>query len=350
MEVSQIIEAVDVEEYMSQYCDFEEKGGELWSISPFNPDEKTPSFSLRPETKQFYDFSVGFGGNVIDFIMRMDGVTVHGAVQKLKAFAHITETEDGLITRLEASRIAKKYRTQDRKTMHTTAKPLPENYMERFEFRKDKLKLWADEGIDWDIMRKYGVRYDAMDDRIVYPVRDYDGRIFCVSGRTCDPDYKQKKLRKYTYMGSIGTLDTIYGLAENCVAIKEKKEIIIFEGAKSVMLAHGWGFDNCAALLTSHLSQSQFESLLTLSNYSHVAITFALDADIDLTKDARIMQLTRYASVFWVRNRHQTLEDKMSPVDRGQEIWEWLYRQKEPLNERTLNNENYRFREKGERR
>lgn len=332
MEVADIIEQVDVVEYISQYCELEEKGGELWAISPFNPSERTPSFSLRPETKKFYDFSVGYGGNIIDFITRLDGVSVFQAVQKLKAFAHITETEDGLVTKLEASRIAKKYKVNERNTPVMTAKFLPENHMECYEFRKDKLQLWVDEGISWDALKRFGVRYDALDDRIVYPIRDYDGRIFSVSGRTCDPDYKAKKIRKYTYMGSIGTLATIYGYAENRKEILERKEIIIFEGAKSVMAAWGWGYENGAALLTSHLSQNQFEALIKLSSFHGVEIVFALDSDIDITKDERIMRLKQYAKVSWVKNRGKLLEDKMSPVDQGKEIWERLYVQRERLN------------------
>lgn len=332
MEVADIIEQVDVVEYISQYCELEEKGGELWAISPFNPSERTPSFSLRPETKKFYDFSVGYGGNIIDFITRLDGVSVFQAVQKLKAFAHITETEDCLVTKLEASRIAKKYKVNERNTPVMTAKFLPESHMECYEFRKDKLQLWVDEGISWDALKRFGVRYDALDDRIVYPIRDYDGRIFSVSGRTCDPDYKAKKIRKYTYMGSIGTLATIYGYAENRNEILERKEIIIFEGAKSVMAAWGWGYENGAALLTSHLSQNQFEALIKLSSFHGVEIVFALDSDIDITKDERIMRLKQYAKVSWVKNRGKLLEDKMSPVDQGKEIWERLYVQRERLN------------------
>lgn len=332
MEVADIIEQVDVVEYISQYCELEEKGGELWAISPFNPSERTPSFSVRPETKKFYDFSVGYGGNIIDFITRLDGISVFQAVQKLKAFGHIQETEDGLVTKLEASRIAKKYKVNERNTPVMTARSLPENHMECYEFRKDKLQLWVDEGISWEALKRFGVRYDALDDRIVYPIRDYDGRIFSVSGRTCDPDYKAKKIRKYTYMGSIGTLATIYGYAENKKEILARKEIIIFEGAKSVMAAWGWGHENGAALLTSHLSQNQFEALIKLSSFHGVEIVFALDSDVDITKDERIMRLKQYAKVSWVKNRGKLLEDKMSPVDQGKEIWERLYVQRERLN------------------
>lgn len=331
MEVSDIIDAVDISEYMSQYCEFEEKNGELWSISPFNPDERTPSFSLRPDAGVFYDFSVGFGGNIVDFIMRKDNVSLVGAINKLKKYAHITETDEGLVTRLEATRVAKQYRKTEKPRQQMTAKFLPDDYMDRYEFRKDKLQMWADEGITWDSMRKYGVRYDALDNRIVYPIKDYDGRIFSVSGRTCDPDFKAKGLRKYTYMGSIGTLATIYGFSDNREAILQSNEIILFEGAKSVLLMDGWGLNNTGALMTSHLSQNQFEFLIRLSSFSDIRVVFALDSDVDITKDDRIMKLLSYARVEWVQNRNDLLEPKMSPTDKGFDVWKRLYTQRRRL-------------------
>lgn len=63
MELSELIESVDILEYISQYTEFTEKNGEYWALSPFK-DEKTPSFSVRKETNSFYDFSSGIGGNV----------------------------------------------------------------------------------------------------------------------------------------------------------------------------------------------------------------------------------------------------------------------------------------------
>ena len=68
MEVADIIEAIDIAEYISQFVDLEEKGGELWGLSPFK-DENTPSFSLNPEKGFWYDFSAGVGGNLIDMKM-----------------------------------------------------------------------------------------------------------------------------------------------------------------------------------------------------------------------------------------------------------------------------------------
>ena len=63
MEVDDILEQVDILEYISQYCDFEEKNGEYWALSPFK-EEKTPSFSVNTEKQRFYDFSSGAGGKL----------------------------------------------------------------------------------------------------------------------------------------------------------------------------------------------------------------------------------------------------------------------------------------------
>lgn len=331
MEVSDIIDAVDAVEFLSQYCEFEEKGGELWAISPFNPSERTPSFSLRPESKIWFDFSAGFGGNLIDFIVRKEHVDVRRAVNTLKKFAQIYEKDGEVVARMEAARIARRFRQQDKARPQMTAKFLPDNYMGRYEFRRDKLQLWADEGISWESMRKFGVRYDAFDDRIVYPIRDIRGNIFTVSGRTCDPQWKEKGLRKYTYLSSIGALDTVYGFFDNHSDILEQKEIILFEGAKSVLLADTWGIHHTGALLTSHLSQNQFEFLLRLSSFHGAAIVFALDSDVDILKDDQIRKLCSYARVSWVQNRGGLLEPKMAPVDRGLEVWQTLYEQRRKL-------------------
>ena len=56
MELSELIDSVDILEYISQYADFEEKGGEYWCLSPLK-SENTPSFSVRRETNTFYCFS-----------------------------------------------------------------------------------------------------------------------------------------------------------------------------------------------------------------------------------------------------------------------------------------------------
>lgn len=319
-------------EYISQYTELTEKNGEFWGISPFNTHERTPSFSIRKESGYFYDFSAGFGGNLVDFVMRHDDCSVAQAINKLKQYAHITEDGEGRpVQRLSVVSVAKKYRNDKRAPPQCTAKILPDNYMERYEFRKDKLAPWFMEGIPYEVMWDYQIRYDAFDDRIVYPVRNLDGKIFCISGRTCDPNYKEKGIRKYTYTTQIGSLPALYGFWENRNAIIERKEAIVFEGCKSVLKGIAFGYPNGIALLTSHLSPFQADAMIRIASFYGVRFVFALDSDIDITKDKNIQRLKKYANLAWIKNRDHILADKESPVDHGKEVFDKLYNMREPL-------------------
>ena len=146
-----------------------------------------------------------------------------------------------------------------------------------------------------------------------------------IGGRTLDPDYKAKGLRKYTYFKPWGgVMPVIYGLWENREEILAKKEIILFEGAKSVLIADTWGIHNTAAIMTSHLAPFQFRILISLG----VRIVFALDAEVDIRQDVNIKKLLPYAQVEWVRNFNDLLAPKDSPVDRGREVFDILYQER----------------------
>ena len=327
-----VLSRVDILEYMQQYLPLVEENGEWWCLSPFK-EEKTPSFSVTPATQMFYDFSAGFGGNLLNFVRRYHHCTFAEAVAILKRYAGDPDvSEENLqarrIQRLSASSVARKYKDYGKKQRTSKASILPADYMERYPFDESKLQTWVDEGIAIQTMREFSVRYDPVSNRIVYPIRDMDGNIISVCGRTLDPDYKSKGLRKYTYFQTIGTLDTIYGFSDNRWDILQKNEIILFEGAKSVMLANGWGILNTGAIMTSHLNPTQFQHLLKLG----CRVVFALDEEIDITKDANIQKLMRYVRVDWVKNQDGLLSPKMAPVDAGKEVWEELYERRVRLN------------------
>lgn len=327
MDVTELLGEVDILDYISQYCDFEEKHGEYWALSPLK-QENTPSFSVDREKQFFYDFSSGAGGNVIDFIRLHDNVDLPEAFRILKKWAHIQDNQDtGEVTRLNAAKVARKFKKKLTSVKTPNSTVLDSGYMERFEFRKDKLKLWADEGIGWNVMLDYGVRYDAFSDRIVYPIKDYYGSIISVCGRTCDPDYKAHKLRKYTYFQQIGTVDTLYGFSDNRDAILASQELILFEGAKSVLLAKTWDIGNTAAILTSHLNINQMKFLIQLG----MRVVFALDKDANPLKDDNIKRLSHYVPIEYTYDSCNLLDEKMAPVDKGLEVWYKLYNSRRTL-------------------
>lgn len=322
MEIADIINSVDILEYISQYCDFEEKNGEYWALSPLK-DENTPSFSVNTEKGYFYDFSSGAGGNIITFIKKYHNCNFNKAVEILKEYANITE-DVVLDKRLTATTVLRKYRKPHKKKKEVKSSVLPSNYLDKFEYNIDKLSEWIDEGIPEEVLQSHSVLYDAFANRIVYPIYNLDGELINVSGRTLDPDHKSKGIRKYTYYSQLGELNTIYWLSQNMNEILKKKEIILFEGAKSVMKAESWGINNTGAILTSHLNPLQFRILIRLG----VRVVFALDEDVDVLEDENIKRLKRYVKVEYLSGKG-VLQEKMSPVDLGKETFLDLYEDRE---------------------
>jgi DNA primase len=315
-----LIRSIDIVEYISQFVELEQRGDEWWGLSPFK-DEKTPSFSVRPNPPFWYCYSTGQGGNLYSFIKTYFHCSGYETVKKLQAYAGVDDKTMLQRQKLDATQVFKRFTAPSKTVKTRTGVILPEDTMLRYEKRADKLDTWLREGISAASLDKFQVYYDAFSDRLVYPIRNQSGQIVNIGGRTLDPDWKEKKLRKYTYFYNWSTMDIIYGLWENLGPIKEQKEIILFEGAKSVMIADSWGISNCGALLTSHLNPSQMKLLAKLG----VRAVFALDKEVDVRKDKNIRKLSNYIHVETICDRENLLDEKDSPVDKGEGVFRTLY-------------------------
>ena len=327
MEVKELIERVDILEYISHYTDFERRGNEYFALSPLK-EEKTPSFSVDPEKQIFYDFSSGIGGDVLTFVREYHKCSFYEAVNILKKYSGCEGDVNAGDQRLSTTAVIKKVAASKRPAKISTAKILPNDYMERYDWDIKKLQVWIDEGIPSEILYEHGVRYDPFASRIVYPIHDLKGRIINVSGRTIDPRWKEKKLRKYTYYFDFSAWGDLYDLFRHQDAILQEKSVVIFEGAKSCMKAEHYGTMNTVALLTSHLNEAQLKILIQMQCHC----IFALDSDVDLRKDKNVQKLMKFCRVSWVKNRDNLLDEKESPVDRGPEVWANLYERMVRLN------------------
>lgn len=320
MDLDALIKSIDIVDYISQYVDLEQRGDEFWGLSPFS-QEKTPSFSVRRETRSFYCFSSGVGGNVLTFTKFYKKCSARQAVEFLKEFAGY----DGKLTqprgKMDATVVCKKFSKPASSRSRGTGVVLPDNCMDKYEKRREKLSVWEAEGISRESLDKFQVYYDSFSNRLVYPIRDISGRIVNVGGRTLDPQWKEKGLRKYTYFYHWGELATIYGLFDNLSDILRQREIILFEGCKSVLLADTWQVRNCGAILTSHLNPNQMKILAKLG----CRVVFALDKDVRVRDDHNIAKLKNYVNVEYIWDFNDLLGEKDAPVDKGEEIFRRLY-------------------------
>lgn len=319
MEIDELIGSINIVDFISQYVDLEKRGDEWWGLSCFK-DEKTPSFSVRENPPFFYDYSSGLGGNVFNFVKYYFNCSSRTALDILKKFAGY-DGDISVVQRPQILNVMKKYASKNTPQKQSSSVVLPEDYMNRFEKRDSKLKIWIDEGISKESLDRFQVRYDPISDRLVYPIRNMDGRIVNVGGRAVNPNWKSLGERKYTYFFQWGTINTIYGAFENMDEILKKREIILFEGCKSVLLADTWGIRNTGAILTSHLSSNNVKILASLG----VDAVFALDNDVDVKADKNIRKLSKYINVYFIRDTRGLLDTKDSPVDKGHEVFEKLY-------------------------
>lgn len=84
----EILETANVLDVVGQFLDLKRVGNEFRGYSPLN-DERTPSFYVNPGKGIFKDFSSGKGGNVVTFLMEVEGFSFPDALLWLADFYNI---------------------------------------------------------------------------------------------------------------------------------------------------------------------------------------------------------------------------------------------------------------------
>ena len=82
-DIAEVRERARIDEIVSSYVALRNAGGgSQKGLCPFH-DEKTPSFNVNPSRGFFHCFGCGEGGDVITFLMKIDGLTFGEAVEVL---------------------------------------------------------------------------------------------------------------------------------------------------------------------------------------------------------------------------------------------------------------------------
>jgi len=115
--------------------------------------------------------------------------------------------------------------------------------------------------------------YDRFRNRLMFPIRDAQGRITGFGGRALDDS-----LPKYMNSPQTAIFDkssTVYGVDRAKAAIKRENRVVIVEGYMDVIMAHQYGFENVVASMGTSLTEKQTVILQKLTN----RFTLALDSD-----------------------------------------------------------------------
>lgn len=325
---------IDLLEYASKSMDFEKRGTDSYAAHCCLHIDKTPSLIITPSKNLFHCFSCGCGGNILNWIMTFENMSFNDAVEKVGKLSGVDIRHLKQCSALKIYKsIARIYDASNKKRV-IDRKILDESEIKKYS---DEVPYeWVEEGINPWIMKKYNIRIDNNSNRIVYPVYDSSLNLIGFKGRTRFKNYKEMRIKKYQNYQKIGATDFFIGMKENYQNIKRRNEVIIFEGIKSGMKVEEWGYDYWLASETGWLNDEQILILIKLQIKN---VVIAYDNDVTLKKIRECTEkLRRFTNVYAVIDRKSvkdrllgSCEDKMSPCDRGREVWETLYREKRRL-------------------
>jgi DNA primase len=65
---------------ITDYLNIEAIKDEFFIKSPFDPNERTPSFKINTQKNVWYDFALGDGGNILDLVMKLNNCNLSKAL------------------------------------------------------------------------------------------------------------------------------------------------------------------------------------------------------------------------------------------------------------------------------
>ena len=84
-DIEEVKARTNIADIIGDYVSLKPGGvGSLKGLCPFH-DEKSPSFNVRPGVGRYHCFGCGEGGDVYEFLLKMDHVSFTDAVERLAA-------------------------------------------------------------------------------------------------------------------------------------------------------------------------------------------------------------------------------------------------------------------------
>lgn len=285
--IEEVRARADIVEVIGAHVRLRRSGRNFMGLCPFH-QEKTPSFSVNPERGFFHCFGCGAGGTVFNFIMKMDGLTFPEAVRTLADRYGVElpqRDEPGGPTRSERDAMLQANQVGADFYAHVLWRR-PEGEPARAYLRSRGIADDTARGfilgfapaqpaalakaLERRGLREAGVKtglvkkdasgaYDMFRGRLMFPIRDVQGRVLAFGGRVLDD-----RLPKYINSPEsplYSKARTLYGLYEARQAIAAKDRVILVEGYIDAIMLWQAGFKEAVAGCGTALTVEQLRVL-----------------------------------------------------------------------------------------
>ncbi len=272
-----------IESIISSYVQLKRQGRNQVCCCPFH-SERTPSFTVFPDTQSFFCFGCGAGGDAITFIMKAENLDFTEALKFLAERSGIEMPEYDNRSKQNAER-----RTRIYEMNRISANFFYKNLVQGKD--KSGLKYFADRRLAPQTIKKYGLGYssdswneltdlllskgykedeiidawlggrsqktgkifDIFRNRVMFPIIDLRGNIIGFGGRVLD-DSKPKYLNTaQTPVFDKGSNLFSLNFAKN----SDTKQIILCEGYMDVIALNQVGIENTVATLGTAITPNQ---------------------------------------------------------------------------------------------
>ncbi len=293
--IEEVRTRADIVEIVGAHVRLRRAGRNFVGLCPFH-NEKTPSFSVNAERGFFHCFGCGAGGSIFNFIMRVEGLTFPEAVRSLAKKYAVTLPEHDVSgpaagereAMLKANEVAAEFFAHV--LWNTTDGALARDYLKSRGISVETARAFMlgfapsrpaslakalekrglrDAGVKVGLVRKDTEgAYDMFRARVMFPIRDAQGRAIAFGGRVLDA-----RLPKYINSPEsplYSKARTLYGLFEARQAISSsassgKDRAILVEGYFDVIALWQAGFNEAVAGCGTALTVDQ---LRVLSRYT----------------------------------------------------------------------------------
>lgn len=279
----------DIVQVIGKYLSLEKKGRNYWGSCPFH-HEKTPSFSVNPESQFYHCFGCGVSGDVIKFVEEMESVDFLGAVRLLCEQCGMKMPE---FQGRDAARIEEEKRRKDRllRLLKDTANfyftclrrevgAEARAYLERRGVEEDTVKKFAlgfspdsaslpeyleGKGYSREEMiasgavgEKGSFLFDNLAGRLIFPIVNAFGEVVAFGGRVLGKtDFAKYKNTSDTEI--FNKRKTLYGihLVKKTRQEKGLSAVVMVEGYMDTVALWQAGFDNVMASMGTSLTKDQ---------------------------------------------------------------------------------------------
>ena len=278
--IQELLQRNDVVDVIGSHVHLKRHGRIYKGLCPFH-SEKTPSFTVYPETQSYYCFGCGAGGDIISFAKEVNGLTYVEAVKMLAQQSGMPlPDEDDKLSRLktriyEMNKIAARYFHSNLNSekgknarIYLRQRQLSDKTIVNFGIGyasdgwQDLCNHLRSKGYtEEEMVSAYlaarsskGNIYDIFRDRIIFPIIDLRGNVIAFGGRRMGDEGGPK----YLNSGDTPVFKKSNGLFALNLAKKSGKDtFILAEGYMDVISLHQAGFNNAIATLGTALTSQQ---------------------------------------------------------------------------------------------